>query len=214
MAATGVTEPDRRVGQAAVRDEPRALVAPGHAPCADDGAFRPAVGRVLALVDESDRRLLVRGERGTIVARMAMHLPRVEAGQEVLLVGARSDWYVVGALSGTGETDSPDGSPVLVTLPATVNGWHAPRGSIRFVAATSVSLGGRRVVVRARRIRLRAAACLRRFDAVQRWVRGLVSCGARRVCTQTEADQELLAGRIRKVADEDVAIAGRRIHMN
>lgn len=214
MAATGVTEPDRSVEESLVRDEPRALVAPGRASCADDGASRPAVGRVLALLDESDRRLLVSGERGTIVARMAMHLPTVRVGHEVLLVGARSDWYVVGALSGTGDAESPDGSPALVTLPSTVNGWQAPRGSIRFVAATSVSLGGRRVVVRARRIRLRAAACLRRFDEVQRWVRGLVSCGARRVCTETEADQELLAGRIRKVADGDVAIAGRRIHMN
>lgn len=213
MAATGVIEPDHRVGGVFVRDD-RLLVTPGHAPCADGGALRPAVGRVLALLDASDRRLLVSGERGTIVARMAMHLPRVQAGQEVLLVGARAEWYVVGALSGTGDTESPAGSPEIVTLPSTVNGWQAPRGSIRFAAATSVSLGGRRVVVRARRIRLRAAACLRRFDAVQRWVRGLVSCGARRVCTETEADQELLAGRIRKVADGDVAIAGRRIHMN
>ena len=209
MAAASMSDP--AVDDAFIAAAPGHAVAPDHGapPDVDVGGTRVAVGRLLAVLDPDAARLLVGCTSGTVVARMAMHLPAVRTGDDILLAGNDDGWYAVGVLPG-----GIDAEDVPAALPPQAASWHAPRGSIRVAAGNAVSLGGRRVVVRARRIRVRATECLRRFDAVQRWVRGLLTWGAGRIRVETDAEHELLADRIGKVADGEVTIAGRRVHLN
>jgi len=214
MAATSMSDP--AVDGAFIAAMPGPAAAPDHRmarrPGADGGGARVAVGRLLAVLDDGTGRVLVGCAGGTVVARMAIHLPTVRAGDEILLAGNDAEWYAVGTVPGA--TDTMDPATFASTRMPDVASWHAPRGTIRVAAERAVSLGGGRIVVRARRIRVRATKCLRRFDAVQRWVRGVLTWGAGRVRVEVDAEHELLAGRIGKAADGDVTIAGRRVHVN
>ncbi len=163
-------------------------------------SFGPST--VLAI---EDRDVLLASADGPKRARMAMAQSyRPAVGDEVLAVGRGEEWFVIGLLSGSGET--------MLTAPGDVT-IAAPMGRVQVLARDGIVLKGGLVTILAEKLELTAGHLFERLSTLTQWVSGAVQRRLGRERTHVEGDSDLKAGRIVQIADADVTIDGQRINL-
>lgn len=141
----------------------------------------------------------------TVSARSAMAQSYAAAvGDEVLLIGRGSDWYVIGLLAGTGTTSFVAPGDLEIA---------APRGRVEFVARDGVFLKGGLVEIVADKLNVTARQVVERFTDLTQWVADAVHQRFGRVRSHVQGDYDLKAGRIKELADEEVTIDGKKIYL-
>lgn len=141
----------------------------------------------------------------TVSARSAMAQSYAPApGDEVLVIGRGSEWYVIGLLSGTGTTS--------FVAPGDIE-FAAPRGRVEFIARDGVFLKSGLVEIVADSLQLTARHVVERFTSLTQWVADAVHQRFGRVRSHVEGDYDLKAGRIKELADEEVTIDGKKIYL-
>lgn len=151
------------------------------------------------------RDVLLESEDVPRRARVAMAQSyRPAIGDEVLAIGRDDDWYVIGLLSGSGET--------VLAAPGDVT-IAAPSGKLQLLARDGIVLKGGLVTILAEKVELTAAHLFQRLSSLTQWVSGAVHRRLGRERTHVEGDSDLKAGRIVQVADADVTIDGQRINL-
>lgn len=142
---------------------------------------------------------------GRCTARIAMsqsYAPVV--GDTVLAVNRDSEWFAIGLIRGTGTT--------TFTAPGDIE-LQAPHGRIELLARDGVFLRSDLVEIVATRIELTGKHLVERFHSVTQWVSESLHRRLGRLHTTVEGAYELRAGRITEIADEDVSIDGKTIHL-
>ena len=153
----------------------------------------------------SDRRVDLALPDGRCTAQIAIsqsYAPVV--GDTVLAVCRAEEWFVIGLIQGTGTT--------TFTAPGDLE-LQAPRGRIELLARDGVFLTSDLVEIVATRIELTARHVIERFHSLTQWIGESLHRRLGRMHTTVEGDYELRAGRITEIADEDVAIDGKTIHL-
>lgn len=142
---------------------------------------------------------------GRCTARIAVaqsYAPVV--GDTVLAISRGTEWYVIGVLEGSGTT--------TFTAPGDVE-FHAPRGRIEMLARDGVFLKSDLVEIVATRLELTARHLFERFSDATQWISETLHRRIGRMHTKVEGDYDLKAGRITELADDDVTIDGKTIHL-
>jgi len=157
---------------------------------------------VLAASDGDVDLELPEGRRTARLALSQSYAP--EVGDTVLAVCREEEWFVIGLIQGTGTT--------TFTAPGDVE-LQAPRGRIEILARDGIVLESDLVEIVATRLELTARHVIERFHSVTQWITDSLHRRLGRMHTTVEGDCQLRAGRITEIADEDVAIDGRTIHL-
>ena len=157
---------------------------------------------VLAASDGDVDLELPEGRRTARLALSQSYAP--EVGDTVLAVCREEEWFVIGLIQGTGTT--------TFTAPGDVE-LQAPRGRIEILARDGVCVKSDLVEIVATRLELTARHVIERFHSVTQWITDSLHRRLGRMHTTVEGDCQLRAGRITEIADEDVAIDGRTIHL-
>jgi hypothetical protein len=142
---------------------------------------------------------------GRCTARIAVaqsYAPVV--GDTVLVISRGTEWYVIGVLEGTGTT--------TFTAPGDIE-FHAPRGRIEMLAKEGVFLKSDLVEIVATKLELTARHLFERFNDATQWITETLHRRIGRMHTKVEGDYDLKAGRITELADDDVTIDGKTIHL-
>jgi hypothetical protein len=129
---------------------------------------------------------------------------RFQAGDMVLAIGGRDEWYVIGVLSGSGRTCfHVEGDLQLI----------APWGSIEMVAAKGVSIKGPDITLVGSRVTLIARQLSQRVQELTTHVKNCYDVIAARFTGRVEGSYRLQAEKIVQRAEGDVKIDGRKIHL-
>ncbi|NBU40728.1 MAG: DUF3540 domain-containing protein [Planctomycetia bacterium] len=173
------------------------------APAGSGDKTRLGPARIVAV---EGRRVVVSLDGGAkAAARLALaqsYAPVV--GDEVLVIGREDAWYVIGLLEGTGTT--------TFVAPGDIE-LAAPRGRIELLARDGVFIKSGLVDIVAEKLQFTARHLFERLTDLTQWVSGAVHQRAGRVRAHVEGDYDLKAGRITELADDDVTIDGKRIHL-
>ncbi|NDC52949.1 MAG: DUF3540 domain-containing protein [Planctomycetia bacterium] len=157
---------------------------------------------VLAVTDTHVDIEVPEGRCSAMVAISQSYAPVV--GDTVLAVCRDGEWFAIGLIRGTGTT--------TFTAPGDIE-LAAPRGCIELLAGDGVFLRSDLVEIVAARIELTGRHLVERFQSVTQWITGSLHRRLGRIHTTVEGAYELRAGRITEIADEDVAIDGKTIHL-
>jgi hypothetical protein len=129
---------------------------------------------------------------------------RFQAGDVVLAIGARDDWYVIGVLSGSGKTCfQVEGDLQLI----------APQGSIEMIAGKGVSIKSPDIMLIGSRLTLVAKQLSQRVQELTTHVKNFYEMIAGRFSGQIEGSYRMHAQKIVQQAEGDVKIDGRKIHL-
>jgi len=142
---------------------------------------------------------------GTRTATMALaQAYSAVVGDTVLAISRGEDWYVIGVIAGRGTT--------TFTAPGDIE-FHAPCGRIEMLAKEGVFLKSDLGEIVATKLELTARHVFERFNDVTQWITETLHRRIGRMHTKVEGDYDLKAGRITELADEDVTIDGKTIHL-
>ncbi|MHC5038625.1 MAG: DUF3540 domain-containing protein [Planctomycetota bacterium] len=136
-------------------------------------------------------------------AVLALAIPYQPAVGDVVLVIGDDELYVIGVLSGRGIS--------RLEVPGDLE--LSAGGSVRIQGGRGVSLNAPDVAVKAHRLEMTAERLLGRFGRVYEWIRETLKTSAERIRTTVREGVSIRAGRIDAIADKDVKIDGRRIHL-
>lgn len=125
-------------------------------------------------------------------------------GDSVLVIAQDSRCYVIGVLSGTGET--------VLSVPADLK-LKAPRGSIELIAAKGIQLRSHDVIISSATLQVIAHSIRETFDHVFRRVKETYELCAGSVRTTVDGDYRVQADRIHQRAKNDVKLDGKKIHL-
>lgn len=157
---------------------------------------------VLAVCDLHVDLDLPQGRRRARIAMSQSYTPVV--GDTVLAVCRDDEWFAIGLIQGTGTT--------TFTAPGDLE-LLAPHGRIDLLARDGVFLESDLVEIVATRIEITTRHLIERFHSVTQWITDALHQRLGRMHTTVEGDYELHAGRITEIADEDVSIDGKTIHL-
>lgn len=129
---------------------------------------------------------------------------RFEAGDTVLAISGRDEWYVIGVLKGTGRTCfQVEGDLQLV----------APHGSIEMIAGKGVSIKSPEINFIGSRVMLIAKQVTQHVHDVAIHVKNCYEMIAGRFTGRVEGSYRVEAEKIDQRAEGDVKIDGRKIHL-
>lgn len=151
----------------------------------------PAIAREI-----DGRRVRIGLQDEDVWARLAMPWAP-SPGDEVLVTGKDGDYYVIGLLESAG--------PAVVSVPGDLE-LRSENGQVRIHAAQGVD-------VRGPRIQLIAHSLVHRVTDVYHWVRGLFHVKAERMRAVMDRESYHKAGNVFTIADRDVKVQGRQIHL-
>jgi hypothetical protein len=138
-------------------------------------------------------------------ATMAMvNQYRPLAGDVVLAIGDGEEFYVIGVITGRGQT--------VMTVPGDLK-IIAPKGSIDLVAMRGVSITSPAIRMQTNRLEVMARSCFERFDYAYSWVREKLHVRAGRMKTSVKDNYHLSAERIVENARRDVTIDGDSVNL-
>lgn len=157
---------------------------------------------VTAVSDEHVEIDLPDGRRTARLAMSQSYAP--VTGDTVLAVSRDDEWFVIGLIQGTGTT--------TFTAPGDID-LRSPHGRIEMLARDGVFLRSDLVEIVATRIELTGQHLFERFQTVTQWITDALHRRVGRMHTTVDGAYELHAERITEIADEDVAIDGKTIHL-
>lgn len=138
-------------------------------------------------------------------AQTALASPyQIAVDDQVLAIGQRGTWYVIGVLRGSGKTT------FLVPGDLAI---QAPRGSIDLVSAKGIRIKSPEVNITASTLKLAARTVFESFVQATRWVRETFQLRAGRMRARVDSTYDVKADRIVERAEGDVKIDGRKIHL-
>lgn len=142
------------------------------------------------------RRVRVELDGEDVWARLAM--PWIPApGDEVLVTGREGAFYVIGLLESAG--------PAVVSVAGDLE-LRSEAGAVRIRAARDLELRGPRIHVIAHSL-------VQRVTDAYHWVKGLFHVRAERMRAVAERESYHKADRAFLIADQDVKVQGRQIHL-
>ena len=153
---------------------------------------------------EGNRVLLVLKEK-RVWAMSAIGYPyRFESNDEVLTIGQRENWYIIGIISGQGKTS--------FQVPGNLQ-IHTPQGSIELIAAKGITMRSPSVSIVAARLNVAAKKVTERFDQLKQWIKQSIDVVAGRMSVRLDQSYRLNADKIVERAKGDVKIDGNKIHL-
>jgi len=165
-----------------------------------DNFFGPArVERI-----EGNRVLLVLKEQ-QVWATSAIGYPYCfQTNDEVLTIGQREDWYIIGIITGQGKT--------CFQVPGNLQ-IHAPQGSIELIASNGITMKSPSISIIATQLNLVAKKLNQRFDQLKLWVKERFDVVASSMSVRLDQSYRLTADKIVERAKGDVKIDGNKIHL-
>ena len=170
---------------------------------------RPADGVYLGpahVMRSGNREVRVRLETGDVVdAQLAMALPYISVEGDVVLVTGRDErHYVLGVLSGSGQTALHFRGDVDL---------RSIGGNVTIHADKGVKLQGDEVAIEARQMSVVADALVQRFNSVMQRVRGLFSSRVKQAQLIVDETAFSKAKSATLLTEESVVINGEQIHL-
>jgi len=153
---------------------------------------------------EGNRVLLVLHDQQVWAASAIGYPYQFQPDDEVLVIGQREDWYIIGVLAGHGKTS--------FHVPGNLQ-IHAPQGSIELIAAKGISMRSPSISIVAARLNLAAKKMSERYDQLKVWVKQNFDVVANRMTTKVDQSYRLSADKIVERAKGDVKIDGNKIHL-
>lgn len=146
---------------------------------------------------------LIGGDR--VEAKLALAIPyRPSLGDELLVIGGRGGYWVIGVISGRGMTE--------LRLPGDVD-LHAMNGRLRLSGDRGVDVSGETISMRAKTLRVAADTVLEHFTNVVTHVKEMLTTKAGERHTRVEGSSLETAKRVTILAEENVAVNGEQIHL-
>lgn len=153
---------------------------------------------------DGNRVLLVQQDQQVWAASAIGYPYQFQPNDEVLVIGQREDWYVIGVLAGHGKTS--------FQVPGNLQ-IHAPQGSIELIASKGISMRSPSISLVAAQLNLAAKKMSQRYDQVKLWVKQNFDVIANRMTTKVDQSYRLSADKIVERAKGDVKIDGNKIHL-
>lgn len=149
--------------------------------------------------------LSVRLPRGaTVRARLALAFPyEAQPGDQVLVIGTADGHYVIGVLSGTGQT--------TLKFPADVE--LSAGGTLRLSAEKGVAVEAPDVSLTTRKLRMIAAEVAQTFTSLRQRVAELWSVQAGQAHTVVEGSMHTQSKSATILTEGKVAINGKEVHL-
>jgi hypothetical protein len=138
-------------------------------------------------------------------AQLAFAFPYApDIGDTVLAIGQGDRWYVIGVLKGSGVTHLAVPGDLMLS---------APHGRIELSGGRGVRLRGPVVQILAKKMQVAAHSLVERLGRAARTVADTFRLTAGRMRTRVEESYRVDAESISAVAEGDVKIDGRKIHL-
>jgi hypothetical protein len=138
-------------------------------------------------------------------AQLALGYPyRARIGDTVLAIAQNGSWYVIGVLSGNGDT--------VFSVPGDLK-LNAPRGRIDLVAAKGMRLRSPRLVIHTDAMSVIAKSIQETFEYAARTIKDAFDLRAGWIRTTVDRDFRVRADRIVQRAQNEVKLDGRKIHL-
>ena len=153
---------------------------------------------------DGNRVLLVLHEEQAWAVSAIGYPYQFQANDEVLVIGQREDWYIIGILTGHGKTS--------LLVPGDLQ-IHAPHGSIELIASKGIAIRSPSIRIVAVSLSLAAKKISERYDQVKLWVKRSFDVVANRMTTKIDQSYRLSADKIVERAKGDVKIDGNKIHL-
>lgn len=146
---------------------------------------------------------LIGGRR--VEAQLALAIPyRPSIGDELLVIGGASGYWVIGVIAGRGTTE--------LCMPGDVD-LHAMNGRLRLRGDRGVDIAGETIGLTSRTLRVAADTAVERFGNLVTQVREMLSTKAGERHTNVAGASLETAQRVTILAEDNVAVNGQQIHL-